>query len=451
MKPGVYQGKKGIPLRIKAEVWEKINSEEQKTKTIGETQKSDTVKWNTEMEDKPIYETRAILDYQEWDYYDEEKDKQLGYRYKVAWKGYSDETWQNIQDLTASTGAIEEYWADADNGVKKWRKLRPASDNMAETLRGLTSSASMDKREIKLAGVQVHQAIGKDHEQVYRRLHAGEIKRTDVFTVILDVAIWSDLNNSEKKKMIKLGTSGKDTRKLYIPVRWTWNRLQKACNEKQKKYIQATLAEKAGIKKHMCWMSEHYATAEGLGADTANEVEIVVIPQMEMIACVRQATEGHTLRQEYVKRWSKGETISKHNPEVEKWIMQEEEIQGETTSIKQKGRMLCSNTPFQSHKMELKERVTSIKQRGRMLYSNTPFQSHKMELKERVTSIKQKGRMLYSNTPLRKYTRKDRFRAAEMHYTNYKHGVKELRMEDGLNVHMGQLGQKVIREDHTVS
>ena len=101
--------------------------------------------------------------------------------------------------------------------------------------------------------------------------------------------------------------------------------------------------------------------------------------------------------------------------------------------------------------MRLKERATSIKQKGRTLYNNTPFQSHKMELKERVTSIKQKGRMLYSNTPLRKYTRKDRFRAAEMHYTNYKHGVKELRMEDGLNVHMGQLGQKVIREDHTVS
>ena len=88
---------------------------------------------------------------------------------------------------------------------------------MAETLRGLTSSTSMKKQEIKLAGVQVHQAIGKDHEQVYRRLHAGEIKRTDVFTVILDVAIWSEINNAERKRM-KLNGSDKDTRKLLPPA-----------------------------------------------------------------------------------------------------------------------------------------------------------------------------------------------------------------------------------------
>ena len=89
-------------------------------------------------------------------------------------------------------------------------------------MRGLTSSTSMKKQEIKLAGVQVHQAIGKDHEQVYRRLHAGEIKRTDVFTMILDVAIWSEINNAERKHM-KLNGNEKDTSKLYIPVRWTWN------------------------------------------------------------------------------------------------------------------------------------------------------------------------------------------------------------------------------------
>ena len=119
--------------------------------------------------------------------------------------------------------------------------------------------------------------------------------------------------------MKELGNS-KDTRKLHIPIRWTWNRLQKTCTEKQKKYIQATLAEKASIKKHMCWMSDHYATAEGLGADTANEVEIVVIPKMEMIACVQQTTREHAFRQEYVKRWSKGEVISTCKPGVEEWI-----------------------------------------------------------------------------------------------------------------------------------
>ena len=108
---------------------------------------------------------------------------------------------------------------------------------MAETLRGLTSHASMKTQEIKLVGVQLHQAIGRDHEQVYKRLHAGEIKRTNVFTVILDVTIRSEINNRERKHMEESGAS-EDTRRLYIPIRWTWNRLQKICNEQQKKYIQ---------------------------------------------------------------------------------------------------------------------------------------------------------------------------------------------------------------------
>ena len=70
----------------------------------------------------------------------------------------------------------------------------------------------------------------------------------------------------------------------------------------------------------MCWMSEHYATAEGLGADTTNEAEIVAIPKMEMIACVQQTTKEHAFRQEYVKKWSKGEVITTRELEFDKWI-----------------------------------------------------------------------------------------------------------------------------------
>ena len=140
--------------------------------------------------------------------------------------------------------------------------------------------------------MQLHQAIGRDHKQVYKRLHAGEIKRTDVCTTTLDVTIQSEINNRERKHMEESGAS-EDTRRLYISIRWTWNRLQKTCNEQQKKHIQKILAEQAGIKKHMCWMSKHYVNAGGLGADTTNEPEIVVIPKMEMIACVRQATKEH--------------------------------------------------------------------------------------------------------------------------------------------------------------
>ena len=58
-------------------------------------------------------------------------------------------------------------------------------------------------------------------------------------------------------------------------------------------------------------------------------------------------------------------------------------------------------SPYTNQKLKngLCERMTSVKQRGEMLYSNTPFQSHKMEVKEGVPSIKQRRRMLYSNTP----------------------------------------------------
>ena len=97
----------------------------------------------------------------------------------------------------------------------------------------------------------------------------------------------------------------------------------------------------------------------------------------------------------------------------------------EMISVKQRGRILYSSTPFQSHKMEVKEKTTSVKQRGRMLYSNTPFQSHKMEVKEKMISVKQRGKMLYGITPSKDYTRKDNFRTAGMHYTNYKYGAEE--------------------------
>ena len=63
----------------------------------------------------------------------------------------------------------------------------------------------------------------------------------------------------------------------------------------------------------------------------------------------------------------------------------------EMISVKQRGRMLYSNTPFQSHKTEAKEEMISVKQGGRVLYNNTPFQSHKMEAKEKMTPVKQRG------------------------------------------------------------
>ena len=110
------------------------------------------------------------------------------------------------------------------------------------------------------------------------------------------------------------------------------------------------------------------------------------------------------------KSTSKGGQKEKLSPHAN-WNLKNG-FEEEMTSVKQKGRMLCNNTPFQSHKMEGEERMPSVKQKGRMLCSNTPFQSHTMEVKEEMTSVKQKGKMPCSNTPSKDYTGKDNFRAA---------------------------------------
>ena len=53
VRPGVYQGKRGIPLTIKTETWENINAEKQESETTEETSKTSTVEVDTEAEKKP--------------------------------------------------------------------------------------------------------------------------------------------------------------------------------------------------------------------------------------------------------------------------------------------------------------------------------------------------------------------------------------------------------------
>ena len=142
---------------------------------------------------------------------------------------------------------------------------------------------------------------------------------------------------------------------------------------------------------------------EGLGADTASEAEIVVILKMEMIACVQQRNTH------FDKSTSKGGQKERFSPHAN-WNLKNG-FEEEMTSVKHKERLLCSNSPFQGHKMEGEERMTSDKQKGWMPCSNTPFQSHKMEVKEKMTSVKQKGRMPCSNTQSKDYTRRDNSRA----------------------------------------
>jgi hypothetical protein len=66
-----------------------------------------------------------------------------------------------VQDLAAAESLVEEYWADPDTGVKKWKKLRPKLDNMKQQMEMLKSQDQMSKTSIKIAGVQLRQAIGK--------------------------------------------------------------------------------------------------------------------------------------------------------------------------------------------------------------------------------------------------------------------------------------------------
>ena len=88
---------------IETEIWKNINPKEQGPETIEATGKTTTVQADTDVKKKPIHETRAILDYREWDQLKDD-GKQVGCVYLVAWKGYPDETWQSIKDLMTSGG-----------------------------------------------------------------------------------------------------------------------------------------------------------------------------------------------------------------------------------------------------------------------------------------------------------------------------------------------------------
>ena len=61
MKPGVYQGKKGLPLLIETEIWKNIDSKDPDPEIIESTGMTPTAQTEAEVK-KPIYETRAILD-----------------------------------------------------------------------------------------------------------------------------------------------------------------------------------------------------------------------------------------------------------------------------------------------------------------------------------------------------------------------------------------------------
>ena len=220
--------------------------------------------------DGQIYEAKSIIDYDEWDY-----------KYKVTWKGYPEETAQGVQDLVAAESLVEEYWADPDTGVKKWKKLRPKLDNMKQQMEMLKSQDQMSKASIKIAGVQLRQAIGKSKEQVYKRLQAQEIRTTDVFHVVLDAKV-TRLEDMTKKDQAQADAGGK--RKMIIPVKWTWNKLQSVCRKEQVTEIRNGLAQAAKQAQHTCWMKDYKEMATMGEAIHPSREEFLVI-STEKISC----------------------------------------------------------------------------------------------------------------------------------------------------------------------
>ena len=67
----------------------------------------------------------------------------------------------------------------------------------------LKSQDQMSKANIKIAGVQLRQAIGKSKEQIYKRLQTKEIRSTDAFHVVLDAQV-TRFDNRTKKEQARL-------------------------------------------------------------------------------------------------------------------------------------------------------------------------------------------------------------------------------------------------------
>ena len=388
-RPRIYQGRKGLPPLKEVELWQKVEKKvsecnpnttqkgiSEQSKEIEQTSASVTKKTK-------VYETRAIQGYNQWQG-----------KYTVAWKGDHPTTMQTIQDCMASTGLIEEYWSDPQSkgGVKKWQKLRPATDNLAQTLRTLTSVQAMTRQEICVAGVQVHQAVGNNIEQVYTRLQAHDIRSNDVFTVILDIQISGPMNKNETKKQEKIQAgedsdeilckcshqcSGGDTRKLYMPVRWTWNRLQKVCTKQQKEQIRSQLSTAAKVKSHTCWM-KGYLKCKKLGADEQNGKDIIVISKTEMIACVQQAGQEweEIYQQQEVDQWAR----NSYHPQLQKrmcsmiaiveWssaVISEEETMN-TSELHQ-----APETVYQAEGEDATHHSNELHQTPEMAYQACPF------------------------------------------------------------------------------
>ena len=163
-------------------------------------------------------------------------------------------------------------------------------DSFKQTLQMSISEKMTRNQGVQVAGVRLWQAVGDSEHQVYNRLQREDIRAADVFIVILDVEITKEITISEQKSHIddheNKGLQA-DLRKLFIPVKWTWSRVQKVCGKSAKQQIMVTLAKEAKQQRHNCWMNK-YKECETLGMKPADDRKIIIVSQAEVLKCFRE-------------------------------------------------------------------------------------------------------------------------------------------------------------------
>jgi hypothetical protein len=174
-------------------------------------------------------------------------------------------------------------------------------DNMKQQMEMLKSQDQMSKANIKIAGVQLRQAIGKSKEQVYKRLQAQEIRTTDVFHVVLDAKV-TRLEGMTKKEKAKSEAGGKC--KMIIPVKWTWNKLQSVCRKDQVQDIRNGLAQAAKQAQHTHWTKDYKDMATMGGAINPSREEFLVISTEKLICRIEEAEEQVKQQRHRLDQWS---------------------------------------------------------------------------------------------------------------------------------------------------
>ena len=109
----------------------------------------------------------------------------------------------------------------------------------------------------------------------------------------MDVEITNEITISEPKKHIDQYEDmclQSDLRKLSVPVKWTWSRVQKVCGASTKQHIEGTLAKEARLRRHHRWMDK-YTECETLGMKPADNRKIITVARAEVSRCFKEPND----------------------------------------------------------------------------------------------------------------------------------------------------------------